>query len=297
MRALIIGDVHIIAAGRSDRFPDPGANVILSNGYSAVSGVASNIAYDLAGLGVDVILASAVGRDSFGDAVIGDLRERGIDVQHIQRSEGPTGVFLIVVDDTGERTMLGFRGAMDAFTLEPNLLESVRPHWIHASGYTMLNPWMRESYRELVQQAKAQGVSCSVELEGIAQAGIQIDLTDLTVFCNRHEHRLYFGSGEPAWPEGSERLVVKAGKEGCFLAEREGVLHIPALPAEVRDLTGAGDAFNAAFIAARLTGRPANEACRWGNAAGSLKVAVRGPRVDMTAEQVRKRAGHDYVAR
>jgi sugar/nucleoside kinase (ribokinase family) len=175
---------------------------------------------------------------------------------------------------------------MERFRLAPDLLDATAPDWIHIAGYTMLNPGMPDAYRRLVGQASERGVECSVELEGLAQAGTRVDLHGLTVFCNRHEYRMYFGRDEVVWPGGAERLIVKSGSEGCFLACSEGVRHVPPIPATVRDLTGAGDAFNAAFIAARLAGMEALEACRWGNAAGALKVGVPGPRVDMTVRQL-----------
>lgn len=190
--------------------------------------------------------------------------------------------------------MIGYRGAMETFEPAPDLLEAVGPSWVHIAGYTMLNAGMPDAYRPLAGRARARGIECSVELEGLAQAGRQIDLTGLTVFCNRHEYRLYFGREDVVWPEGSQCLVVKSGSEGCFLADGDGVRHVPPLSATVRDLTGAGDAFNAAFIAARLAGMEALEACRWGNVAGSLKVGVPGPRLDMTVEQLRAGAMRAY---
>jgi sugar/nucleoside kinase (ribokinase family) len=53
------------------------------------------------------------------------------------------------------------------------------------------------------------------------------------------------------------------------------------------DTTGAGDAFDAAFIAARMRGLSTLEACRWGNAAGRMAVRVVGPRAALSIEAVR----------
>src|SRR5437764_11565749 len=84
MKALIIGDVHLIAAGTTDRFPYAGDNLILSDAYDAVSGVGTNVASTLRRLDIEVDLANAIGSDVFGDAILDDLRKQGIGVAHIQ---------------------------------------------------------------------------------------------------------------------------------------------------------------------------------------------------------------------
>lgn len=294
VRALVIGDVHLIAAGSVRDFPRPGDNVILSDGFGAVSGVGTNISHALRALGVDVDLAGAIGEDIFGEAIMADLSERGIGTQHMQRSADPTSVFLIVVDGTGERTMVGYRGACERFTLDRRLLDT--PYqWIHMSGYTMLNDGMPGAFARLTEEAGARSIPCSVDLEGLAQARRHVALAGLTVLCNIHEYTAYFETEDIRCPPGAERVIVKAGDSGCFLADGIGITHVPAYPTVVCDLTGAGDAFNAGYIAACLAGLPPIEACRWGNAAGSLKVRHRGPTIDLTISHLRAVLGAAHV--
>jgi sugar/nucleoside kinase (ribokinase family) len=52
------------------------------------------------------------------------------------------------------------------------------------------------------------------------------------------------------------------------------------------DTTGAGDAFDAAFLAARLRGLDPEVACRWGNAAGARKILHRGPRAPLDRTEI-----------
>ena len=80
------------------------------------------------------------------------------------------------------------------------------------------------------------------------------------------------------WLAGGARTVIaRMGGEGALACGPDGiVVGSVGIAVEVRNVIGAGDAFNAGFIAAMVEGRPLPEALRWGNAAAALHVA-RGP--------------------
>jgi sugar/nucleoside kinase (ribokinase family) len=175
--------------------------------------------------------------------------------------------------------MIGYRGANESLTLTDSDLRGPID-WLHISGYMLLNADLRAGFRGLVEEANRLAIPCSVDLEGIAQAGLQIDLRGVTVvLCNRDEFRTYFRTDSVGQQGGIDVLVVKSGVLGCRLAEagKETDTLIHGLPAVVVDLTGAGDAFNAGLIAARLAGAMWPEACRRANELASRKVAQRGP--------------------
>ncbi|MGH2682508.1 MAG: carbohydrate kinase family protein [Actinomycetota bacterium] len=282
MRVLVIGDLAVVIASHVGRLPEAGENFLLQRPGIYASGVGANLAWDLRGLGFEVEVASGVGGDPLGDFILAELQQRGIGLSHVTRSADPTGMFVILVDRAGERTMIGFRGAAERFHLDPTVLEESTPDWIHVSGYTLLDPAMSDRCAELVLEAEARGIPCSVDLEGIAQSGRQTELDRLSVFCNLQEYRRYFGRDEVRPMERSAPLVVKAREEGCFLVERGAVLACAAFPVTAVDSTGAGDAFNAGFIAARLLGKDARQASAWGNAAARIKVEHVGPRVALS---------------
>ncbi len=74
--------------------------------------------------------------------------------------------------------------------------------------------------------------------------------------------------------EFAETVVVKRGPRGAAALTREGWTHRPAEGVRVVDTTGAGDAFDAAFLVARLGGAPVEEALGRGNQLGA-RVACR----------------------
>jgi len=73
---------------------------------------------------------------------------------------------------------------------------------------------------------------------------------------------------------GTRTVVARLGGSGVLACAPDGsILHSPAFKVKVANIIGAGDAFNAGFIAAMVEGRGLPEALRWGNAVAARKVA------------------------
>jgi ribokinase len=72
---------------------------------------------------------------------------------------------------------------------------------------------------------------------------------------------------------GARVVVARLAREGALLAGPDGIVTAPALPVTVVSAVGAGDAFNAGYIAAAVAGEPPAEALRWGNAVAALTIS------------------------
>jgi sugar/nucleoside kinase (ribokinase family) len=290
---LVVGDLSVITLFRIARLPQPGSNVVADGASIWVSGVAANLAWALRGLGAEVAVVGAVGADVFGRVVRDDLSARGIDIAYVTTLAAPTSLFTILVDEAGERTMIGHRGASAHLALEEEPVQQWAPDWCHVSGYALLNPQIRQRFPDFLTTLARRHLPCSVDLEGIAQAGSRIDLAAVTAFCNRDECTHYFRCARLEDADIPERtlLIVKAGQEGCYAVAHGAVARVPAFEVGVVDCTGAGDAFNAGFIAAMLRGLGQPAACVWGNAAAALKVGRAGPRIDLSVARIEQVIG------
>lgn len=71
-------------------------------------------------------------------------------------------------------------------------------------------------------------------------------------------------------------VVVKEGPNGARASQEGRIVHVPAIPVEPADTTGAGDCFNAGFIKAWLDGLPLKDCLRWGNIVGGLSTLSPG---------------------
>jgi pseudouridine kinase len=69
---------------------------------------------------------------------------------------------------------------------------------------------------------------------------------------------------------GVENVVITLGEQGICCQSNEGWVHLPPLPVDVVDVTGAGDSFAAGFLFGVAAGEPISRACRLGLAAASL---------------------------
>jgi ribokinase/sulfofructose kinase len=74
-------------------------------------------------------------------------------------------------------------------------------------------------------------------------------------------------------------------RAACGVASADDEFHIPAFDVEVRDTTGAGDCFNAAFVSAWLHGWPLREMARFACAAAALSVQAIGARGGLPSEE------------
>ena len=286
-KALIVGDLAVdIVANFAGRITT-GRNILLDSPRIVAAGVAGNMAWYLRQLGVEPQVAGRIGDDSWGSLVRGQLGQAGIGTELIRTSRLVTGFFLVLVDKKGERTMIGSRSANTELTVSREEIMNARPQWIHVSGYSLLNRNYEETLKTLRSASEELAVPISTDLEGISAEGRHIDLQGVTVFCNEEEFREYFGTS-PRRMIGKigQTIAVKAGPNGCYLMSGQKLIHFPSVAKSVLDTTGAGDAFNAGFIASVLKGNDEIAACRFANAVAGLKIRQAGAKAILPSEEL-----------
>ncbi|TQK43798.1 sugar/nucleoside kinase (ribokinase family) [Streptomyces sp. SLBN-118] len=241
----------------------------------------------------DVRLLARVGQEEAGwhDA---RLRAAGVRPLIVPDAEAPTATVIALVDATAERTFLTDSGAvlrLSPADWSPSLLDGVGH--LHLSGYLVFADSSRQLALLALESARARGIPVSVDPASagfIAKLGVDRMLAALrgadVLVPNADEARLLTGLPEAA--DAAAKLsrhvpltVVTLGADGALVAESGTVTaHVPAVPAQAVDSTGAGDAFTGAFLAARLAGADAATAAAEGCRAGADAVALTGGRPD-----------------
>lgn len=245
MLVVCLGDLVLDVAVRLrqplSRGADAQSEVSLSTG-----GQAANVAAWAAALGARARWLGKRADDPAGHLAAATLERLGVELVGPVAATG-TGTVVALVDPTGERSMCSDRGV--AVTLAPDELE---PAWLacdhlHVSGYALLAEPVAAAAVEAVRLARGAGARVSVDLSswsGIRDLGparfraLVERLAPDVVFANEEEVAVVGGVWEgPLW-------IVKRGAAGCRFGEDERA----ALPTDVVDTTGAGDALAAGWI-------------------------------------------------
>ena len=243
-----------------------------------VGGAESNVAIGLARLGTDVAWCGRVGDDALGVLVQREIRAEGVQTHVCVDPDAPTGLMIKERRTPATQKVAYYRAGSAGSRLAPEdipagLVEDA--DLLHVSGITAaLSPVARATLLDAVDRARSTGVSVSFDInhraslwseaEARAFSRDLLERVDL-VFAGEDEAALVVGSHrrvEDAAAElaalGPPEVVVKRGAQGA-LSLVAGELHsAPAVPVDVVDTVGAGDAFVAGYLAERVaSGSPA----------------------------------------
>ncbi len=286
---VVLGDINVDIMGRVRAWPRPGEDCLAQKLEIRCGGVGANCAFALARWGVATQLAGCIGQDPFGDYVLKALRESKVDVRHLQRSRAAmTGIFYINVTPDGERTFFGGRGAKALLRLPPRSA-NFRSGAVaaHIAGHSFLDRGPAQAAAQLIKaiHARRGWVSLDVGMEpstAIPQKILQIIRSVDILLVSIDEAAALTGRRDPfrayaALREaGAREVVLKVGRRGCIISEGGKSMLVPSFSVRMVDSTGAGDAFVAAFLQARLRGWPTIEAAIAANAAGALATTIVG---------------------
>jgi sugar/nucleoside kinase (ribokinase family) len=268
-------DVVVMPTRRLERGTDVAGRVLLRQGGSAAS-----TARWLARLGTHATLVTAVGRDHVGRALLDALRADRVRVHATRIAARRTGRIGVVVMVGGERSFVADRGAAD--DLRPT---DLKPRWfavdlLHLPAYSLIGVPLGDAGRRAIELARGAGALVSLDLASAApllakgrRAAHRLveEASPDLLFSTAGEAEAFLGGYDVGGLLDVVPLaIVKRGPGGATLLARgtEGPLRFevatPALPAT--DTTGAGDAFDAGFLASYLaheTGRQAFDVPRW----------------------------------
>lgn len=222
-----------------------------------------------------------VGDDLGGHVLRGELEGHGVDVRLQVEPTAHTGMIVLLIDEHGERTMFPSRGANA-------LLQQVSSSWLddlevlHVTAYSFESGTTADAAFEAVTAQHDRGGLVSVDVSSIGlieHYGVDafLDLLERLrpdfISANEDECRIldlaadgHPGTSLARYPDAT--LLARRGKDATtILCGDRALATVPVAPVEdVRDLTGAGDAFNAGFLTAHLNGSDVVRACRAGHA-------------------------------
>ncbi|MEV0583240.1 sugar kinase [Nonomuraea sp. NPDC050310] len=284
----IVTDVVAIHGTPVASGTDTDADIALRPGGSG-----ANTAAWAAYLGADARLLGRAGYDS-ADWHLSELTKVGVTPLVLTDPDYPTAVVIAMVDPSGERSMLTNRGAggrISPADWRADALDGVAR--LHLSAYTFFTPSGLDLVRLAVAEAVSRDVTISVDPAStgpLRAFGLDRFLAETAaarlIIPNRDEALLLTGESDPeraalALSRRYGTAVVKLGGDGALVAvdgELRAVAAASGTAGAVVDSTGAGDAFAAGYLTAKLQGADEPQALEQGIKAGAECVALVGGR-------------------
>jgi sugar/nucleoside kinase (ribokinase family) len=264
-----LGDLLLDVIVRTESRPAAGADTPAVT-HTGAGGQAANVAAWAAALGSRGRVVCKRGADAAGVIATAELDARGVEIVG-PVAGGRNGVVVSLVDAEGARTMLSDRGVatdLAAEELERAWFDGIDV--LHVSGYSLVAEPIAAAAEEAVRLARRAGARVSVDLPPwpLLRPPFRDSLSRLTpdvLFGNEEERDALGGLDAPV-------TVLKRGAHGVVVTGGSGRLELAAMPAEVLDTTGAGDALAAGL----LLGGSLEEAAERGVAAAARCVGRLG---------------------
>ncbi len=240
-------------------------------------GGAANTGAALGQLGVSVAVFSKVGADSNGAFLRSELKQKGVDVSHIRETAEESTPFTFVgIHPNGDRSFIHTPGCNLGFSLGDLDLEAL----YHCKALLYQDMWVLPKMDgpaapEILAGAQKRGVITLLdECYGL---GPKREVLEAALpYCDvvlpsADDMRVLYPGASPAdiivrlREKGARRVVLKLGREGCLVANDKSTSHLPSVATEIVDTTGAGDCFDAGFIAGLVNGLDDVQAAELGN--------------------------------
>lgn len=283
---VVVGDAALDVIARHDKPLPHGGDARAKIRFTG-GGSGANTALWLRHLGAETTLLARIGDDPGGRLIRAELEAAGVRCAFAVDPEAPTCCVVVMVDGSGQRSMLADRGANQRFAPEDVTPEALAgANHLHLSGYVLLDPPSRAAGLAALAAAREAGLTTSVDPQAAAHitdpAAFLDDVRGVDLLMpNTEELVALTGSADPV--SAKELLgtvgavVVTAGLDGASWVDRDGVTSVPAVEADCIDSTGAGDAFDAGVLTGWLAGESTVDVLRHGTRLGALAVGKVGP--------------------
>ncbi|QJD85762.1 ribokinase [Cohnella herbarum] len=304
---VVVGSLNMDMVVSLNHRPDRGETVLGTDFFMNVGGKGANQAVAACKLGADVAMIGKVGGDLFGDQLLANLEEVGVDCSVIEKVAGEaTGVAFITLDPQGDNSIVVAAGA--------NLL---------------LTPEDVRKQEDLIKQAKLLMVQLEIPLETVKEAitiakrhqvpvlldpapaqPLPEELLAMVDYILPNEKEITQLTGVKVSDQltaklaavelinqGVSTVFAKLGEKGVVVVGANRTFFVEAYKVNAVDSTAAGDAFAGAVGAAIVSGKDIWAAAKFASAIGAMTTTRKGAQASMPlleeAEQFIKQAAHN----
>ena len=279
---LVVGSSNTDLIIKAARIPRPGETILGGEFVRAAGGKGANQAVAAARAGGTVTFIARVGRDVNGDQAVAGFAADGINVKHVIRDPTrPSGVALILVDQSGENSIAVASGANDK--LSPADVRRAKGAFRGSRVVLLQLETPLPAVVAAAALAAAAGVRLVLNPAPARPLPAQLLKRIYLLTPNESEAELLTGvkvtneataanAAAKLLARGVQNVIITMGSRGAFVAGKNLRQLIPGFKVRAVDATGAGDVFNGAIVVALAEDRALLEAARFASAAAAISV-------------------------
>ncbi len=253
-------------------------------------GSASNIASDLASIGMKTRYLGVVGMDQNGDIALDDMKSRGVDVSYVKRTDqDQTGLSVILMTGYGkDRSILAYKGAADLVDSKYITDDMIKDAKVFAWTSLTSESGVAAIKKAIGIAKKYNVVVCACPSISIIKKrkSDAIELIKQSEMASLNSEEIQEITGESTTIRGIQKLrswgvrkfAVSLGSKGSRLIEGEKVVESGIYAVPISDTTGAGDAFASGFIYGSIHGYSLEKIAKYASALSAFEIKGLGVR-------------------
>ena len=277
---LVIGSLNMDLVINTDRMPQAGETIHGKGFAHFPGGKGANQASACARAGGNVKMLGKVGDDAYGDILLKNLSQDGVNINGIEREKISTGVAVITVFN-GENSIIldkGANGLVDRDYIDRHI-DAI--DW--ADYIIMQYEIPMETGVYVAQIVKSKGKTLIIDPAPMMEAPSELYRMADIILPNETETAQLVGEGnddeasvKKMYELGCKNVIMTLGKKGSIYYNGENMINQPAYKVKAIDTTGAGDCFTGSMVAALASDKTMEEALEFASKASAIAVGRRG---------------------
>jgi len=280
----VIGDINLdLVSLPLKNYPEKDKQTLLPKIIIQLGGSSAIFASTCSSLGIRTKFISRLGFDFISEFLIKEIQKIGVNSK-IKRIKGEeAGMTISLTFQDMKRAMISYRGSNENLCKKDFDLKEIEGKILHLGGFNLLDGLRKDVYK-IFSYAKKKGMKTSLDPNWDPKGWTKQRLSDLIkilkitdfFFPDYEEGKAITKLKKPKkiveklLDLGVKIVALKCGKDGCYVGKRNEVFHVEGFKVKAVQTTGAGDAFDAGFIKAFLSGLNLKECARFANAVGAL---------------------------
>lgn len=275
----IVGSINMDLVTATDNVPVQGETLLGDSFFTTPGGKGANQAIAAARIGGNVHMIGAVGKDDFGQTVINNLKENGVDTSGVITVENqPTGIANIILSANDNRIIV-VQGANNQ--LDEAVICQYQDKIIKSDIVLLQLEIPLQVIEKVIEIAYAHDIP--VILNPAPYQALSDNIYQKVTYFTPNETELSQMRENQAIEAFQNKLIVTLGHEGVLVQTEEKVT-IESHKVDVVDTTGAGDTFNGVLAAKLAEGLSIVEASKYANAAAAISVKKLGAQNGMPSQ-------------